>query len=193
MDILISAAILKSLNAPFFFSSISDLSWETTLACTERDLDAKRSCGLLALYSYLQQSLIRVAQNPPVRRNVLLPKAYSPQCSRSTKHYARSYFPTIFWRVFCTKRVYAIPGVVEKPNKLVEPSLSSPKWSSWTEALKSLRPGLLSLSTPSYLLQLKPASNGNTCFLCTPRLLIDIQGRACISVQLTHQAALSGA
>jgi hypothetical protein len=42
-------------------------------------------------------------------------------------------------------------------------------------------------------LQLKPASNGNTCFLCMPRLLIDIQGRVCISVQLTHQAALSGA
>ncbi|KAJ7364165.1 hypothetical protein DFH08DRAFT_1072966 [Mycena albidolilacea] len=70
MDILVSAAILKSLNAPFFFPSISDLSWETTLACTERDVDAKRSCGLLAIYSYLQQPLIRVAQNPPVHETL---------------------------------------------------------------------------------------------------------------------------
>ncbi|KAJ7261839.1 hypothetical protein B0H12DRAFT_1105904 [Mycena haematopus] len=64
MHTLISNAVHKFISAPFYlrFPAISDLSWETTLACTERDLDAKRSHGLLALHLCLEQSLIRAAK-----------------------------------------------------------------------------------------------------------------------------------
>ncbi|KAF7374784.1 hypothetical protein MSAN_00363900 [Mycena sanguinolenta] len=70
MDTLVSNAVHKFISALFHprFPSISDSSWETTLTCTEPDLDAKRSRGLLALYSYLEQSLVRatrMTQGPP--------------------------------------------------------------------------------------------------------------------------------
>jgi hypothetical protein len=60
------------LAAPFIrvFPSVTDSAWETTLACTERALDAKRSCGLVALYSYLDQSLIYSAQDSTVPRKI---------------------------------------------------------------------------------------------------------------------------
>ncbi|KAJ6513106.1 hypothetical protein C8R45DRAFT_962442 [Mycena sanguinolenta] len=70
MNTLVSNAVHKFISALLYprFPSISELSWETTLACTERDLNAKRSHGLLALYSCLEKSLVRVTkmtQVPP--------------------------------------------------------------------------------------------------------------------------------
>ncbi|KAJ7928911.1 hypothetical protein B0H13DRAFT_2652826 [Mycena leptocephala] len=72
MDIIVSNAVHDFLSsAPFYLrfpSLINDRIWDTALACTERELDAKRSYGLLALYSYLELALIRATkrlQDPP--------------------------------------------------------------------------------------------------------------------------------
>jgi hypothetical protein len=102
MDIIVSNAVHDFLSsAPFYLrfpSLINDRIWDTALACTERELDAKRSYGLLALYSYLELALIRATkrlQDPPVRGIGLAETTYH-QFPRISNHYARSYFPTMF-------------------------------------------------------------------------------------------------
>ncbi|KAF7336733.1 hypothetical protein MVEN_02108400 [Mycena venus] len=70
MDIKASTAVNNFLSAPLYqrFPPVTDSSWDTALSCSEHDLDHKRSCGFLALHSYLEQSLVRAAgrqQNPP--------------------------------------------------------------------------------------------------------------------------------
>ncbi|KAJ7678936.1 hypothetical protein DFH06DRAFT_1315904 [Mycena polygramma] len=61
-DFIFSA--LFYLRFPFLATD----TWDSTLACTERELDAKRSLGLLALKSCLESALIRTGervQDPP--------------------------------------------------------------------------------------------------------------------------------
>ncbi|KAJ7761904.1 hypothetical protein DFH07DRAFT_412943 [Mycena maculata] len=71
MDTLVLNAVRTVLSSPSFrllFPPLSDRIWEITLACTERDLDAKRSHGFLALYSLLERALIASAErrdSPP--------------------------------------------------------------------------------------------------------------------------------
>ncbi|KAF7336725.1 hypothetical protein MVEN_02107500 [Mycena venus] len=70
MDIQASTAVNNFLSAPLHqrFPLVTDSSWDTALSCSEHDLDHKRSCGFLALHSYLEQSLVRAAgrqQDPP--------------------------------------------------------------------------------------------------------------------------------
>ncbi|KAJ6531924.1 hypothetical protein B0H19DRAFT_1189210 [Mycena capillaripes] len=65
MNIIVSDAVhnfLSSAPSHLRFPSLTDHTWDATLACTERELDAKRSLGLLALHSHLEQALIRTAE-----------------------------------------------------------------------------------------------------------------------------------
>ncbi|KAJ7455331.1 hypothetical protein B0H11DRAFT_2067689 [Mycena galericulata] len=65
MDTLVSNAVHDVLSSPSFFlrfPTLSDRTWDTTFACTRHELDAKRSNGLLALYSFLERALIRVTE-----------------------------------------------------------------------------------------------------------------------------------
>lgn len=102
MDTLVSDAVHNFLSsAPLHlrFPSLTDRTWDTTFACTERELDTKRSLGSLALYSYLELALTRIAEqldNPPVSMLHALQKNIHDHFFRTSNHYAKSYFLTMF-------------------------------------------------------------------------------------------------
>ncbi|KAJ7227310.1 hypothetical protein GGX14DRAFT_386011 [Mycena pura] len=72
MDTCVSAAIcafISNASSSFYlhFPFLSDHAWNSSLSCSECELDAKRSIGFMALYSSLEVALVSAAkQHHPV-------------------------------------------------------------------------------------------------------------------------------